>query len=199
MKKIVWIIISVVVIGYFVNSHMENKARREVERAETQRVEQIIKDKVSQMVARTDAIRDWEATLSKGENVRFEPILTVELERLWLHQRPILFIGSIKDIATHNQSKYMVVLEKSLFSSFDYMFMTELQLSLLCDKNVLDSFTKKHPELFKDLGLQNGVAVVARINSIRSTYVIGEEGEREELKIGNGELLEIVYTMDVLF
>ena len=199
MKRIVWIIVAVAVVGYFFNSYMENKARREAERAEAERIEQATKTAVSQMASRTNAVRDWEKNLSKGERFRFEPVLTVELERLWLQQRPILFIGAIKDIATHDQSQYVVLVERSLFGSFDYMFGTELQLSLLADKDKVDSFLKEHPDLFKDYGFNNGVAVVARINSIRITYVPGEEGERQEVKIGDGELIDILYTGDVTF
>ena len=199
MKKIVWIVIAAAVIGYFINSYTVNKAKREAERAEAERIEQATKTAVSQMASRTNAIPDWEARLSKGERFRFEPILTVELERLWLQQRPILFIGAIKDVATHDDSQYEVLIERSLYGSFDFMFGTELQLSLLSSKSRIDSFLKEHPDLFKDYGFKNGVAVVARINAIRTVSVPGEEGEREEVKIGDGELLDILHTGDVTF
>ena len=199
MKKIIWIIIAVAAVGYFSNSYMEKRAKSEAERAEAERVEHATKAAVSQMALRTKSVTDWETNLSKGERFRFEPILTVELERLWLQQRPILFIGSIKDIATHDQSQYIVSVERSLFSSFGYMFGTELQLSLLSNKDRVDSFLIEHPDLFKDFGFKNGVAVVAQINSIRTTYVSGEEGKREEVKIGDGELIDILYTGDIRF
>lgn len=199
MKRIIWIIFAVVAVGYFFNSYTESKAKREAKRAEAERIEQAMKTVVSQMVSRTNAVSGWEEKLSKGERFRFEPIRTVELEQLWLQQKPILFVGAIKDIATHDQSRYVVLVERSLFGNFDYMFGTELQLSLLSDKDKIDSFLKEHPDLFKDYGFKNGVAVVARINSIRTTYVSGEEGEREVVKIGDGDLLDILYTGDVTF
>jgi len=117
MKRIVWIIISVAVAGYFFNSYTVNKAEREAERAEAKRIEQAMKTTVLQMASRSNAVSNWEANLSKGESFRFEPILTVELERLWLQQRPILFVGSIKDIATHDHSQYVVLVERSLYGS----------------------------------------------------------------------------------
>lgn len=199
MKRIVWIIAVAAVVGYFFNSYLENKARREAKRAEEERIEQATKTAVSQMVSRTNAVTDWEANLSKGEKFRLEPILTVELERLWFQQRPILFIGAIKDIATHDQTRYMVLVERSLLGSFNYMFGTELQLSLLSNKDRIDSFLKEHPDLFKDYGFNKGIAVVAQIKSIRTSYVPGEKGEREEVKIGDGELMDILYTGGVPF
>jgi type II secretory pathway pseudopilin PulG len=199
MKKIVLAVIAVAVVGYFINSNMVNKAEREAEKAEANRIEQAVKADVTQMTTRTNAISDWEETLSKGESFRFYPILTVELERLWLQPRPILFIGSIKDVATHDNSQYTISIERSLYGSFDYMFGTELQLSLRSEKEYVDSFLNKNPDLFKDYGFNNGVAVVARINAIKTSTILGVEGEREEVKIGVGEMLEIMYTGDVTF
>ncbi|MFZ5990146.1 MAG: hypothetical protein ACOYWZ_23880 [Bacillota bacterium] len=199
MKKIVWIIIVVAVGGYFINSYMENKAKREAERAKEEKIALATKTAVSQMASRANAVTDWETNLSKGDKFRFEPILTIELERRWLQQRPILFIGAIKDIATHDQSHYTVLVERSLFGSFEYMFGTELQLSLISEKDRLDTFLKEHSELFKDNGFKNGIAVVAHIDSIRTAYVPGEEGEREEVKVGDGKLVDILYTGDITF
>jgi len=199
MRKIVWAIIAVVMVGYFVNSYTVNKAKSEAEKAAAERVERVTKAAVTEMATRANAISDWEESLSKGEKFRFEPVLTVELERLWLQQKPILFIGSIKDVATHDSARYEISIERSLYGSFNYMFGTELQLSLLSKKEYVDSFLKKHSDIFKDYGFNNGVAVIARINAITTTTVLGEEGEREEVKIGVGELVEILYTGDVTF
>ena len=199
MKKIIWIIVALVIGGYLVNSYLENEAKRDAERAEAKRVKQTIKSAVAEMVSRTGAVDDWESSLSKGEKFRLSPIFTVELEKLWLENQPILFIGNIKDIATYNESHYIVLIKRNFL--FGYMFGTELQLSLLSSKEHIDSFLKQHPGLFKDngYGFSNGVAVIARVKTIRTTYVPGEEGEREEVRIGEGELVNILYTGDVRF
>ena len=199
MRKIVCAIVAVIMVAYFVNSYTANKAKREAEKAESEKVERVTKAAVNEMATRTNAISGWEEPLSKGERFRFEPILTVELERLWLQQKPILFIGSIKDVATHDSTRYEISVERSLLGSFDYMFETELQLSLLSKKEYVDAFLKNHPDIFKDFGFNNGVAVVAHINDIKTITVLGEEGEHEEIKIGVGELVEILYTGDVTF
>jgi len=197
MKKVILIIVVLIIGGYFINSYLATKVKREAEQAKAERIVQTIKASVAKLVLRTNAVADWERRLSKGEKFRSEPILTIELERLWLGNRPILFIGAIKDIATYNASYYTLLIEKSCFSSFDYMFDTELQLSLISSKQQIDAFLKQQPNFFKDYGFNNGVAVIARINSIRTTYVPGEEGTRQEVKIGDGELVDILYTGDV--
>ena len=185
--------------GYLVNSYLGKRAKREAERAEAKRIEQTIRSSLAEMVSRTNAVDGWDRLLSKGERFRFEPILTVELEKLWLTNRPILFIGAIKDIATHNESHYTVLIERSLLGSFDYMFNTELQLSLLSPKQRIDSFLKQHPDLFKEYGFNNSIAVIARINAIRTIYISGEERARDEVKIGNGVLVDILFSGNIQF
>jgi hypothetical protein len=74
------------------------------------------------------------------------------------------------------------------------MFDDELGLELKCKRDMLDSFLQKHPDLFSDFGFNNGVAVVADVNEIRTQYFIGEEGTREEMRIGVGDCLAITYT-----
>ena len=199
MKKVIWIIVVLAIAGYFVNSYLQKRAKREAERVEAERIEQNIKSSLAELVSRTNAVDGWDRHLSKGERFRFEPILTIELEKLWLVDRPILFIGAIKDIATHNDTHYIVLVERSLFGSFDHMFDTELQLSLLSPKQRIDPFLNQHPNLFKKYGFNNGVAVIARVNAIRTIYISGEEGARDEVKIGDGELVDIVYTGRVRF
>lgn len=199
MNKIKWILIAIVVGSYIVSCIIENNAKRvekntkrKMENAEWRRIEQVTEAAVMQMVSRTNAVDDWKQQLSKGDNYRFEPILTIELEKLWLQKQPILFIGYIKDISTYKQSKYLVLVEKRPFS----LFGTELTLSLIASKNRIDSFLKENPDLFKDLGFSN-VGVVARIHSIRTIDAPG--GEHEKMKVGDGELIDIIYMGDLDF
>ncbi len=196
MKKIVYILVALVVGSYFVNSYLENKATREAERKAKEKILQATKAAVSQMVSRTGAIDDWRSQLNTIG------LLTIELERLWVRPRPILFTGAIKDISTADPSRYTVLVENDFAT---------LQLSLLSSKKIIDTFLEKHPDLFEgygglfqSYGQNNKVAVVARIHSVRIrtfpyAYYDGDGGSVgvEEVKIGDGELIDIAYTGDV--
>lgn len=116
MSKLIWIALAVVVVGYLVTTSIAEKAEKESIRIEAEKQENATKLAVAKMSKQVNAITDWDKKLSNGESYRFEPILTVELERLWLQQNPILFIGSINDIATHDESHYLLSVERS-FSS----------------------------------------------------------------------------------
>lgn len=199
MNKVIWILVVLFIGGYIVNSSIENNAKRDLKRAESKKIKLATKTAVLQMVSRTNSIDNWQHKLTKGEKYRFEPILTIELEKHWIQQQPILFIGAIKDITTLSNAEYVVLVERSLTGSFDYMFDTGLQLSLSANKEMIDSFLKDYPNLFKDYGFNNGIAVIAHINSIRTIHVAGEDGVREDIKIGVGELIDIMYTGGVNF
>jgi len=190
-KRVIWIIVIILITGYFINNYLENKAKKEAEKTETERIEKDRKEAIAQLVKRTNAVDNWEKDLNKGKQFRLEPILTVELERLWLTNRPILFIGDIKDIATIDEKTYRVKMERSSFIG------TELQLILQCQKQTIDTFLKEHPDLFKDYDLKNGVAVIAEIDEIETKTVSGSEGEKEEIKVGKGKCVDILYRGDV--
>jgi len=99
IKRVVVIILVLLVGAYFANSHLENKAKEKAKKAEAVKIEKITKAAVAKLVDRTNAVTNWKKILLKGQEFRLEPILTVELEQLWLTGRPILFFGSIGDIA----------------------------------------------------------------------------------------------------
>lgn len=199
MKRAIWIIVIILIGGFFVNNYLKNKAKKEAEKAEAKRIEENTKALVAEMVTRTNAIETWEKDLSKGkQEFGIETILTVELERLWLTDRPILFVGAIKDIATKDQENYRMEIERSSFDSYGYMFGIELRLELQCQKQKIDSFLKEHQDLFKDYGFKNGIAVIADIDEIETKTVSGSEGASEDIKVGKGKCIDILYTGDVI-
>lgn len=192
MKRAIWILIVIVVGAYFGNSWLEDRARIIAEKAEAEKVKQATKEAVARLVTRTNAFDRWEKDLSKEGRVRYEPILTIELERLWLQDRPILFIGAIRDIATSNGENYTVEIRRDLFSSFSGISGTELQLDLQCSKQKVDLFLKAHPNLFSDYGFNNRVAVVAKINKIETKIVAGSEVQREKIITGKGRCIDMI-------
>ena len=199
MKKAIWIVLVFVIAGYLINSYLTNEKKREEEQAENTRIEKKIKDEISRFASESNAITDWEKILSKGEVVRSEPILTIELEKLWLRKRPILFLGSIKDISTYNKNNYIVLIERGYFSYSKYMFADDLRLSLICKKDVIDTLLSNKPDLFKDSGLYNNIAVTAHLDSIETKEIPNDEGDTDDIKIGDGKLIDIKYLGNIIF
>jgi hypothetical protein len=192
-------IVIVLALGVFaVNSHLEKKANREAQKAETLRIQQEMKTAIEQVSSRHNAVSDLEKRLSRGESYRFSRIFTIELEQLWQGEQPILFIGSIRDISSAGADTYQILVEKSLFNTA-YMFSTELQLSLSAPKTIIDSFLQKYPILLASGRFNNGIAVIAKVHTISTNDERDKDGEHVEVKTGHGDLLDLVYVGDVLF
>lgn len=198
MRRVIWLIVIVLIAGYFINNYIEERSKEQKKTTEAKRKKDSVKASVAEIVKRTNAIDNWEEPLSKGEKFRMAPILTIELEHLWIGDRPILFVGAIKDIITEDKQNYRIEIERSLFN-VKYIFGTDLLLELKCSKTQIDSFLKENPGIFKNSGFNNGVAVVADIKNIETKTISDKEGERIEVKIGKGNCIDILYTDRVLF
>lgn len=197
VKKIIWILLGLVIGGYIINSYFVNKAVNDAKKADIIVKEQVIKGAINELVFSVGAIDNWEESLGKGEAYRLEPIMTVELENLWLQGKPILFIGSIKDIATYNDTFYTLTVDRGLLNRSDFEFSTDLQLSLSSPKQKIDTLLELHPDLIKRSGFDNNIAVVAQVKNIQSKPISGEEEAHQEVKIGVGELIDILYIGDI--
>ena len=193
MKKIFWSVIVLLFLGFIAYKVIQTKEEAETKRIEEDRIEQETKSAVNEMVRRHNAITDWPKELSKGNSYRISPVLTVELEKLWVNKRPILFIGTINDVSGQAKEKYNVVIARSLFNSIGNMLSTELRLSLKCEKDKVDSLLNKNPNIFNGFGFNTDVAVIAKINSIETKELLGPEGESATIKLGRGECVELYY------
>jgi hypothetical protein len=114
MKRALLIIIPILLVITFivynaVNSHLAYKAKMEAKKAEKERIEKDVNTAVDQLIKRYNAF-DWFKDIESRIEF-FDPILTVELEKLWLTDRPTLFIGTIKDISTFDQKYYMIKIQ----------------------------------------------------------------------------------------
>lgn len=198
LRKTAWIIFALVIGGYLVNSYLDGKARRDAKIAHARKIDKETRLAVSEMINRWNAFDDWESQLSKGEMFRSNPILTIELEKLWVQNRPIYFTGAIKDIDTHDQSNYTILVERKFLTNPNYIFHTTLQLLLQASKRKIDSFLEENPELFDNYGFNNNVAVIANIRSIQSTYVTEKEYNRKDVKIGEGDLIDIIFLRNMI-
>ena len=130
MKKVVGITLTLVILGFFVNSFLETRTREQTAKAERARFERETIDAVEALVARANAVRGWEMALGSANAVRISPILTIELERVWVQPRPILFVGELQDIRAGDSSHYEVVIGRGINSPMNYPIGSHLVLVL---------------------------------------------------------------------
>jgi len=115
----------------------------------------------------------------------------MELENLWLINRPILFRGTIKDISTLDTDNYLMTLDGPWKTG------TRWALALKSPKTVIDSFLSTHSK--EALDDSTPVAVIAKISKIDTNYHVTEEGSGEDKTIteektitGIGQCIDII-------
>ena len=190
LKRVIWSCIAIALISWFVQSNIENKRIQEEEKQQAE----AIRDAANALGRAHGVTSDWVNTLS---GYKFKSILSVELERVWINNGPILFWGSLEDISTLDENHYEVVFKRSRSASRASRFRTELRLSLRAGKSLIDSFMQSNPDFPEHYRFNNGVAVVARIDEIYSNHVADPECGITDIKTGGGELLDLIYTGDI--
>lgn len=144
-----------------------------------------------ELAKKHNAIDSWDNELCQGAPARMTPILTMELEKIWLTARPILFIGKITDIKIQDKANYRLIIDRDLYLSASLsrpVLRTRLGVSLLCTKNIVDSFIAANPDY---LEAGNGVAVIAKIEAIENAEYADKDTEQGAGKVGMGNGLEL--------
>lgn len=187
MKRIIIILIVAAVGGYFAYDYFQGKAKETAAHEAHKKERELRHAAVARMVTKYDADKDWSNILRKGGSASGKRILTIEIEKLWLIDKPILFKGRIKDISTFDKNNYMMKL---------YIlprFSTKLALTLKSPKNMIDSFLRRNPNASN---LSPTIAVIAKINNIETILRKTEEGDEEEIKTGVGQCIDILLYND---
>jgi len=190
MKRIIIILIVVAVGGYFTYAYFQGKAEEKAKQiAQIEKKREARNASVAQMVSKYSAADDWMDKLHKGSTGEQTKILTMELENVWLINRPILFKGTIKDISTLDANNYLMTIEYDMSLKERKKFSTELALTLNSPKNMIDSFLRINPNASSGI---SSVAVIAKINKIETKYRKTEEGDEEEVRTGIGQCIDIL-------
>ncbi len=148
---------------------------------------------ISTDLVRKNAANDsWDRELCQGQPARQAPVLTMELEKVWLTDRPILFVGKIADVRSEGGDDRLVVDRDMYWAAMlsRPLLTTDLRISILCPKALLDAFIAANPD-YLDPG--NGIAVVAKIDSVETVPEAGSaEGGRPSAKTGRGKAIDLV-------
>ena len=189
MKHFIVILVAITMgmSGYFVYDYFQDKAKEKARIETLQKELEAQNIAVARMASKYNAVNDWEERLSKGDVKNRKKLLTIELENVWLSDRPILFKGRIKDISNLDATNYLMTLEGLGRFSGGSTFSRQLTLSLNCQKSMIDFFLRANKG-----GSLRTVAVIAKINKIVSGSRKIEEYDEQEMKIGVGHCVDIL-------
>lgn len=149
----------------------------------------VINTKIKETVIATNAIDNWEYKLCYNDSIRWTEIMTKELEDLWISERPILFIGHLLDIKSTDKTHYIVIIERNWGSYSAISLFANLELHLKSPKSIIDRFLEQNTNILDNFIID--VAVIGKIDGILTEYYFDNEGTRQGLKVGKGNLLDI--------
>lgn len=174
-------------IGAIVLKDCSDDRNRDAERAEARRQ---VQEQISSLQTRHGASANWQRQLCGDQALIIRPIMSFELEQAWVMDSPILFFGTISDIASASDSEYRVELDQSIISAQCRSFDTDLRLRLDCPRTIVDELIGQSPDILTEI--LHDVAVIAMIERIESERLIAQDGYVYESRIGVGSCLAVI-------
>jgi hypothetical protein len=137
------------------------------------------------------ANRAWVKNLNINRKNKFAVIYKAELEKEWIDNAPIAFVGNISEISSYGAEDYKIRIKLDSINSKIFL-KDNLGLVLSCQKSMVDRAIKESRENFKDrLGSGASVGVIAEIFAV-SRVEDKDETEKEMILLGHGECQKIV-------
>jgi len=193
-----WLIF--VVVGIFAfNNYSENVIKKnEQKRIDTIKSEEF-NNRILSVIKETGANYKW---INKFANKYFlNPILTIDLQNEWIKNSPIFFVGKIEDITELNAKEYILKVSYAVIDKIPLS--TELQLNLVCQKLLIDTFITSNKNVISDLGVNDAIVLIAKITDVESSKITVDSSlekigiEVKNLKIGVGKCLLIEPTNEI--
>lgn len=150
----------------------------------------MLNSNINKLVSTTNANDSWAYELCDSDSMRWSDIMSIELEELWLTEKPILFYGIINDIKSIDTEFYQIIIDMDWLGHFDVFIYPNIELRLITNKTKIDSFLNYNPHFFKTNPKE--VAVIGKINRVDSEFYIDKEDTKNIINIGFGDLIDIV-------
>lgn len=169
--------------AYCVHSnHQEDLRLKAAQRLARESAEAVVIAEIKEKISSEDALIDWQKTLAGKEGIRLSPIVSVELQQLWLGGRPILFIGNLKDIALTQDKNYKVLLQ---YNSRKHRFLgTDIYLEATCSPEQTSALLQLAKDRPLAAGFNADTAIVAKVQE-----VVRKPGDENDEFWGRGNCL----------
>lgn len=179
-------ILVTIALGYWAYSSWQVHVETEQKRTAGDARRESLKASVMEMASKVNAVTDWEASLAGGKKTKWAPVFTAELQKHWVIDRPILFVGKLIDVATNQDGTYQVIVER--YSRYT----NDIRVALSCHESVAmpliqEVNAKSSPRRRED------TAIIGHIERIISTSQKDSEGDTTTVLTGVGRCLNAIY------
>lgn len=173
------------------HSTSEEAQRREVREERRSAVT----GKIKGLATKTNAVMNWAAALKPdGSGYRRTPVLTSELQALWVGNRPIILTGRVGDISTNSDGTYQILVIQEMSVLQTFFSGTRLQANLTCTDAIARPLIEK---IRNDRGMFHGygidIAMAAGIDSIVGSSEKDLDGEAISVLTGVGNCIDGVW------
>ena len=200
MRKIVYSLLGVLavsfVITYLVLSARQSNLAAEKFQSQRDQKQSDVAAAIELVAVKDHADIGWPEKLSRGNKVVIAPLLTAELQNVWVTERPILFIGKLADIVKNPDGSYQLTIEYAANQHRSIFVGSELQLDLKCNGVVVDSLVELKAANRKALWTE--VAITANILTVKSTSVLAGDGNAKMGLTGYGTCISVMALPDIL-
>lgn len=180
--------ILIVVTAAFLSSCMLSCSDRRKDiaesRAKEKAQEEALRMAVQAFAKDSGADTSWRKSIFKKHS---RILYSIDLEAAWLIDNPILFIGTLENVAKSDDINYQLLISDSRHSP-------ELKLQLLSPKHKVDSIIKTINN-DPDTLFAAKIAIAARLTQIEYRLQPAKEG-MERVFIGHGSCINIMYLGD---
>ena len=198
MSRKLLIVVVLAALGYWGYSAWQTSIDRRAQESAAEKHAAQIKASVSALAGKHNAVQDWASNLAQGERTRMSPVLTAELQDLWLASRPILFIGTVSDIERTGKDTVLLSMEYGFLDQGHTFISTTLRLKLQCSINIAQPLFVMAREPSR-MALHSDTAVIAAVSSIEATNERDAEGNNTGVLTGIGECLDVVPVQEPVY
>lgn len=155
-------------VTYWGYSWWQDRLVAEEKQIASEARQRALRHSVADMATRANAVTGWAATLAGNKRMRTGPIMTAELQKLWLGDRPVLFVGNVRDVAMNKDGTYEVTVEYNWILARHMFLENEIRLSLRCSEEFATQLIQT-AKANKGLRISPDTAVVASIERIETS------------------------------
>ena len=195
LRRLVYSII-LAALGYWGYSTWQSSVEKNRQQVERQAQKEKLKSRITEVALKYGAVIDWPSRLTRENRLRDLPVLSAELQDLWINSKPILFVGKVRDIIRTSEEAVLLSIDYGwadpIFGhGIEALNAAGLRVKVQCANALAAPLIAASSSSVAYSPFSN-VALVANIDMIESSTERGEKGEPIEVRTGTGKCIDIV-------
>jgi len=191
VSRYIFITLAALVMAYLGYTSWEKSQEEEGRQVAAEAQAAALKADVLRRATSVNALIDWPTRLASGQPSRLSPVLTAEIQNLWLAGQPILFVGKVDDVARSDTGNYTVKATYEGLAQSHLFISTDFRVTLECPEQLATAIIQalRKPDSFS---IEPDVALVARIDQVTQTTDKDLDGNSMSILTGVGKCVDAV-------